>query len=502
MKTGFNALALAATLTLASAYAQAESVREEMKMQAASIPDTVQTAAGELKFFDGVPIGATNDLVYDYMDRARALGVYLDNVGAVSIYTVLLGMAQQGADAPNKIAIWEQLMDSRTPVITSNTSTMYAYGPTDLAKDGPTVIEIPPDMLGFLDDAWQRFVGNMGLTGPDRGKGGKYLVLPPGYTGEVPDGYFLLKPKTNKNFLFLRGSIKDGVKAAADNFKKGLKVYPLKDKDNPAPTELINMSGRSFSTIFPSTLDYFEILNKIVQEEPVDAVGPEVRGYMASIGIEKGKPFAPDVRMQRILTEAATLGNAAGRAITYDPRISGVYIYPDTKSNWTTAYAHKNTSFEADGVMNLDARVLFYYNAGGVTPAMATPHVGRGSDYALAFLDSNDKPFDGARTYRLHLPPNVPVNNFWAVTLYDTQTRTQLQTSQLFPTVGSQSRGIKKNADGSYDVYFAPEAPAGQKDNWLATLPGKSWFVILRMYGPLEPWFNKTWRPGEIELVK
>jgi hypothetical protein len=223
---------------------------------------------------------------------------------------------------------------------------------------------------------------------------------------------------------------------------------------------------------------------------------------MASIGIEKGKPFAPDVRMQRILTEAATLGNAAGRAITYDPRISGVYIYPDTKSNWTTAYAHKNTSFEADGVMNLDARVLFYYNAGGVTPAMATPHVGRGSDYALAFLDSNDKPFDGARTYRLHLPPNVPVNNFWAVTLYDTQTRTQLQTSQLFPTVGSQSRGIKKNADGSYDIYFAPEAPAGQKDNWLATLPGKSWFVILRMYGPLEPWFDKAWRPGEIELVK
>jgi hypothetical protein len=146
--------------------------------------------------------------------------------------------------------------------------------------------------------------------------------------------------------------------------------------------------------------------------------------------------------------------------------------------------------------------VLFYYNAGGVTPAMATPHVGEGSDYALAFLDVNDKPFDGERTYKLHLPPDVPVNNFWAVTLYDTQTRTQLQTSQLFPTVGSQSKGIKKNADGSYDVYFAPEAPAGQKDNWLATLPGKSWFVILRMYGPLEPWINKTWRPGEIELVK
>ncbi len=238
MKARVIALTLTGTLTVASAYAQTDSAREAAKTKAASIPDKVQTAAGELKFFDGVPIGNTNDLVYDYLDRSRALGVYLDNVGAVSIYSVLLGMAQQGADAPNKIAIWEQLMDSRTPVITSNTSTMYAYAPTDLANDGPTVIEIPPGMLGFLDDAWQRFVGNMGVTGPDKGKGGKYLVLPPGYEGEMPDGYFLLKPPTNRNFLFLRGSIKDGLKAAVDNFKSGLRIYPLKDAANPAPTRV------------------------------------------------------------------------------------------------------------------------------------------------------------------------------------------------------------------------------------------------------------------------
>lgn len=500
--TNLVTLALAGTLAIASANAQTGGSREAMKTKAASIPDTVDTAAGKLKFFDGVPIGNTNDLVYDYLYRARGLAVYLDNIGAVSIYSVLKGMAEQGADAPNKIAIWEQLMDSRTPVITSNTSTMYAYAPTDLAKDGPTVIEIPPGMLGFLNDAWQRFVGNMGVTGPDRGKGGKYLVLPPGYKGPVPTGYFLLKPKTNKNFLFLRGSIKNGLKAAVDNFRSGLKVYPLKNAGNPAPTQFVNMSGRSFSTIFPSTLKYFEILNNIVQAEPIDAIGPELRGRLAAIGIVKGKPFNPDARMKKLLTEAATLGNAAGRSITYDPRISGVYIYPDTKSNWVTAYANRNTSFEAQGAMNLDARVLFYYNAGGVTPAMATTRVGVGSDYALAFLDGNQKPFDGSKTYKLHLPPNVPVNNFWAVTLYDTQTRTQLQTSQLFPTVGSQTKGIKKNADGSYDVYFAPKPPNGKEGNWLQTVPGKSWFVILRMYGPLEPWIKKTWRPGEIELVK
>ena len=207
--------------------------------------------------------------------------------------------------------------------------------------------------------------------------------------------------------------------------------------------------------------------------------------------------------MKKLLTEAATLGAATARVITYHPRIAGVNIYPDDpKSIWSTAFANKNTSFEANGTMNLDARVLYYFNAGGVTPAMATTHAGAGSDYALAVLDGNKQPFDGSKTYKLHLPPNVPVNDFWAVTIYDTQTRSQLQTGQKFPTIGSQTEGMKKNADGSYDLYFAPTAPKGQEGNWLQTVQGKSWFVILRMYGPLEPWINKTWRPSEIEQVK
>ena len=490
-------------LVLAAAAGSATAQVSPAELSSISIPDRVETAIGKLEFFDGVPSDATIATVYDNLDRMRGMGVFLDNIGAVSMYSVRKGLDGAGAEGANRIALFEQLLDSQTLVVTANTSTLYAYTYTDLAQDGPTVIEVPPAMLGFLNDAWQRFVGNMGVTGPDMGKGGKYLVVPPGYTGEIPDGYFLLKPSTNRNFMFLRGSIKGGLTPAVNNITSNLKVYPLKDAAKPAATSFVNMSNKAFNTVFPSDFTYFEYLDRVIQEEPIEAISPEVRGAIAAIGIVKGKPFAPDERMKKLLTAAATLGNATARAITYEPRIDGVKIYPDDPNSvWSTAFANRNTSFEAEGTMGLDARVLYYFNAGGVTPAMATTHAGEGSDYALAVLDANKQPFDGAKTYRLHLPKDVPVNDFWAVTLYDTQTRSQLQTSQSFPTIGSQSSGMARNADGSYDVYFAPEGPQGKEGNWLQTVPGKSWFTILRMYGPLEPWINKSWRPGEIELLR
>jgi hypothetical protein len=498
------ALLLACTITFVTAHAQTApqtGIPPEV-LKSISTPDKLDTPIGKLTFSDGVPTGDTVKTLYDNLDRSRGVTVYLDNLGAVAIRAFLAGLAAQGADAPNKVAIFAQLMDSQAVVLTANTSTLYAFSRTDLAKDGPTVIEVPPGMLGFLDDDWERFVGDIGVTGPDRGKGGKYLVLPAGYDGAVPDGYFLLKPRTNKNFLFLRGSIDKGLEAGAANMTSGIKIYPLKDAAQPAPTTFTNLSGKSFNTLFANTLEYYEHLNQIIQDEPLDAIDPVQRGTIATIGIVKGKPFAPDDRMKKLLTEAATLGSATARAITFDPRIDGVYLYPGTDSVWSAFFANRNATFELDGTMQLDAAILYYFNAGGVTPSMAKTAVGVGSDYAGAYFDSKKQPFDGSKTYKLHLPPDVPVRNFWAVTIYDTQTRSMLQTGQRFPTVGSQTKGIEQNADGSFDIYFAPKAPAGKENNWLQTLPGKSWFVILRMYGPLEPWLDKTWRPSEIALVK
>jgi len=286
--------------------------------------------------------------------------------------------------------------------------------------------------------------------------------------------------------------------------KDHLKVYPLSEKDNPKPCEYISMSGKEFNTIHPNDYQYYVHLDHLIQEESDEMLDAETKGLFASIGIKKGKKFAPDARMKKILTDAVAIGNAAARANNWYPRgdLKMVYFYQDQPTEWVMAYPGKNVYYNYDGAFNTDARAFFHYTYTAVTPAMAKPREGKGSDYAIAFKDSKHEAFDGSKTYRIHLPKDVPVNDFWALTLYDPQTRSMLQTDQQFPTVGSQDKGFKQNADGSFDVYFGPQPPKGFEKNWLQTIPGKSWFVILRMYGPLKPWIEKTWRPSEIELVK
>jgi len=466
-------------------------------------PDKVNTPIGTLEFFDGVPIGDTAEMVYDYVDRARAVQVFINMIPAVSIYHLRQGMKDLGLTEAHQILIAEELGDSKPLVLTWNNTSLYTWGFLNLKKDGPTVIELPPGVLGALDDMYFRFIEDLGAAGPDRGKGGKYLVLPPGYEGEVPNGYFVAKSRTYGVWNFMRGYVEKGVKEAADRIKKNLRIYPLAKKDNPPQTEFFNMSGlEDYHTIPPNDFSFFESLNNLIQEEPIEFLDPETRGLIASIGIVKGQPFRPDGRMRRILTEAVAIGNAYARANTVFPRDPGHRMYKDTDSEWVMAFADKDTYFLKDGARRFDSRLWMHYNAVVVTPAMALTRPGAGSDYGIAGLDSNHQPLYGSKIYRLHVPPNVPVKDNWSVTIYDTQTRSMLQTDQPYAGLNSLGEVLKKNADGSVDIYFAPRAPEGQEENWIQTIPGKSWFIIFRMYGPLEPWLDKTWRPGEIELVQ
>ena len=477
-------------------------------LESIETPDHVETSIGTLKFLDGAPLPETAQKVYDYLDTMRGVDAYLKGMPGASLYALIEGAHSQGTAECHQVIIFDELMDSRSLFLTGNTSTLYVLPDLDLERDGPTVLEAPMGMLGAFNDAWFHYVEDIGPFGPDKGKGGKFLILPPGYEGEVPDGYFVVRPKSYRVWVFMRASTADGLPKAVKLVKDNLRIYPLAKADNPPKMEFINGSGKSFNTVHANTFKFYEELNAVIQKEPLDMLDPETRGLFASIGIEKGKPFAPDARMKKILTDAVAIGNATARSIVWYPRTDGTMkgseIYPGQNSAWLMGYLDKNVFFNGkDGkTMNSDARVMFFYPYTAVTPAMAVTIPGEGSDYGIAYVDSNKQPFDGSKIYKLNIPANPPVNNFWSVVLYDSQTRSQLQTSQSFPALDSLSGKFKKNADGSIDLYFAPKAPKGMETNWLETIPGKGWFIALRMYGPLEPWIDKTWRPGEVEPVE
>jgi hypothetical protein len=393
-------------------------------------------------------------------------------------------------------------MDSKSLFLTANTESVYAWSWLNL-NDGPMVIETPPNVLGVIDDFWFRNVIDFGNAGPDKGKGGKFLILPPGYKGEIPQGYIVAHSPTFNNLLFWRGFLVDGSpKTAADSIKKTFRVYPLGKDAGASRMTFVNGSGKEMNTIHANNFSFYEEISQVVQEEPSTAMDSETLGALASIGIEKGKPFAPDARMKNILTEAAAVGNATARAIVFSARDKEAYLYPNSAWNNYCTLPGESSLFERDGVRVLDSRTYMYYYATINTPAMILKMVGAGSQYVMAFKGADGQMLDGRKTYRLHLPPNIPVKTFWSLVVYDNQTRSMLQTDQQFPSMGSQRKGIVINPDTSVDVYFGPTAPAGHEANWVQTVPGKGWNVILRLYGPLEPFFDKTWRPSELELVK
>ena len=461
-------------------------------------PDSVETRLGTLKFFDGFPDEETVRKVYDNLDFQRGVEAFLTGLAPGNSCAIREGYRSFGPDNQT-LLMTESLMDARTIYLVANTETVYNMAWLD-TKDGPLVIEMPPDVLGFMSDFWSRYVTDVGRVGPDRGAGGKYLLLPPGYEGEVPDGYFVLRSRTYGNAFIFRGFMKDGsLRSAIDATRQYYRVYPLDRADAPPPMELIDVSGRYMNTVAPADATLYDLVATVVHEEPLEAVDPETRGLLASIGIRKDAPFAPDQRMRAILAEAAAVGNATARAIFFDTRDRRMHCYPD--AGWTLPYYADDVEFSPDGVLDLDARTYYFQGTCQISPAIWVKIVGAGSQYAVASHDAEGRHLDGGRSYTLHLPPDVPVKDFWSVLVYDPQTRSMLQTDQRFPSVSSQKEDLAVNADGSADVYFGPEPPVGHESNWIQTIPGKGWFVFFRLYGPLEPWFDKTWRPGEIELV-
>tara|TARA_B110000977_G_scaffold174952_1_gene229284 strand:+ start:75 stop:1589 length:1515 start_codon:yes stop_codon:yes gene_type:complete len=463
-------------------------------------PDKLSTELlGDLEFFDGMPKKETVKKAYDFLDTARGTEVFLNGMPATSIYALLEGFKEAGV-ASGDLGIFEELMDARSLFLTPNSTTVYSVAEVDV-KEGPVVVEIPPGILGPVDDAYFRWITDVGLTGPDKGKGGKYLFVHRDYKGDIPDGYFVARTSSYRNMMFFRAFVKDGdLKATADGVKAGFRMYPLSQAANPPKQHFVNLSGKQMNTIHANDFHFYEELNALIQYEPADSFPPELVGQFASIGIKKGQPFNPDARMKKILTEAVAIGNTTARALTFAPRKKSVFFYPDRQ--WNSPFAGLSSEFVDNGERVLDDRIFFHYLATGITPAMAAPKVGTGSAYGFTAQDSTGEYLDGGKTYSVKMPAPIPVNNFWSFMVYSGQHRSMLETDQKLAGLDSNNASVKPNADGSYTMWFGPKAPKGKDGNWIQTMPGKSYNVLLRLYGPLQPWFDKSWKPGDFELVK
>jgi hypothetical protein len=386
---------------------------------------------------------------------------------------------------------------------------------------------------------WFRWITDFGLPGADRGEGGKYLLVPPGYDGPLPEGGFIIrKSRTMRVLVVGRSFLVDNDPApAVALIKKSMKVYPympggagtsvgsyitgkaqsLGALPKPASPRFVEGSGLAINTIPPNDFGHYKMLNALVQMEPAEALDPELAGQFAAIGIVKGEEFAPDARMQKILEKAVAFGNAAARTLGMGAHPADHFRHYGESSAWWNMLFDGGYEFlnpppmiTKEGVKpfpnKLHARTSFFYTATGITPAMCMRLPGVGSQYLVANIDRNGKLFDGSKTYKLVLPKDIPAARFWSFTVYDNQTRSMLQTPQRFPRAGSQSYpspAAAPNADGSTTIYFSPKRPRDVGEgNWIQTDPKKGWFTILRLYSPLQSFFDKSWRPGEIELMK
>lgn len=474
-----------------------------------------------LPFTEGRPTKETAQTLRDELLFQRAMQIYLWAMPLINTLGMKNGSEKVFGSGYNVLPIWKKRIDAKTLVTTPNSDVIYAMSYVDLGKDGPLVFEAPPQLQGILLDFWQhpipvdggKFAGDVGLAGPDAGKGGKFLMLPPGYKGEVPEGYYVYRSGTNNVFIFLRGFYRDPKNLTpAVALLEQSKIYPLNGKETAKPMVFPDASGVPANMLPCRDGSVFNQLKGLVDSEGANLADPDWLGMLAAIGIVKGQPFNPDPHTRAMLDRAARTAYKISRVIGFQETVSGrsFRVYPNRR--WINPAADAtpgNPRGQLDldgrripgGYRDLDARIWFFTNYYSISPGMISQIPGKGAKYMIAFTDSEGRRLSGGSSYRLHLPPHVPAANFWSVTLYEAENGSGLANGQPFPSMGSHDQPVQ-NADGSTDLYLGPTAPKENAGNWIATVPGKGYFAVLRLYGPTEAALDKSWKPGDIEKVK
>jgi hypothetical protein len=480
MEKAMKRIALAASLLLLATVAQAEDYRFDL----------------------GYPTAETTQRARDDADMQRAIIAYRFWYPTVSVEGIFNGNREIGIKDGEAMGV--AATGPRQVGFTLNSDTPYGSATLDLSS-GPVVIELPSGaFIGLVNDHNQSWVQDLGLPGPDAGRGGKHLVLPPGYKGPIPNGYYVGRSNSYKNLLAVRALPVGGDAKKALAALHSIKVYPLASGSTPRPIAVIDTSEKKMdnsSLRWEDNIKFWEVLHKIVNEEPLVPAYLLMYGLLAELGIEKGKPFDPDPRMKEILERAAKAGRDQMLVSAFDSNRPDRLNWPDRKWEWV-GLVPNTAQFETPGGVDLEARDRWFAQAIVVSPAMFNRKAGAGSLYWLGARDNTGAFLDGGKAYKLSIPLPVPGKLFWSVTVYDTATRSQVQTDQDKAALRSlfELKDVKGTA--AVDLYFGPSAPAGQEGRWIKTTPGRGWFAYMRIYGPETAAFDKSWKPGDFEEVK
>ncbi|MGH6897135.1 MAG: DUF1254 domain-containing protein [Geminicoccaceae bacterium] len=441
--------------------------------------------------------GLRDELFYQ-----RAIHAYMTMLPALNVIGMRDGSEAAFGAGYNVLPIWKDRMDSRAWVPTPNADVVYSMSYLDLKETGPLVVAAPPNVIGMFTDFFQRTITDVGAIGPDRARGGLYLLLPPGYDGEVPKGYFTFESPTYNVFLFFRTIMKKGEDgpdpAPAVALAEQTRVYPLwaMEKD-VKPMEFPNGSGKRVNMMYPTDHTYWTKLKELVDYEPVSAIDPVLRGVLASIGIIKGQPFEPTEKQQELLQKAVETAPKmimAARQLGRPDERTRYYEDRQYENTWAGATA----GWLQDGYLDIDQRASYFQVAYASAPAMVMRTIGAGSKYPFTIRDADGDFLNGSNSYRLHLPPDPPAALFWAVTAYNVTDGTMPETPQLLPSINGFNE-VATNNDGSIDLWFGPEKPADvPESNWIQTVAGRNFLVALRLYGTGVEFFDQTWKPDDI----
>jgi hypothetical protein len=467
-----------------------------------------------IAFQNGYPTPESAAALKDELLYQRATQSYLWAMPLLNIWAMKEASEAKFGKGYNVLPIWKKRLNAKTVVTTPNSDVIYAMGYLDL-KDGPIVIEAPPGLQGILDDFFQRpicsefkigerrWCGDVGLPGPDKGKGGKYLLLPPDFKEKVQPGYFTYRSKTYGVFVFWRGFFKDPKELQEPvRVMEETRIYPLGQEADAKPMKFPDASGVPINMLMPRDAGAFDMLKRAIDSEYPDPADRDMRGMLANIGIVKGESFKPDAHTREILDKAARRASEMGRYAAYEAvsAMPGGLYYPDRRYVNGFPPIPGTPDFTTPTYTDVQLRSGFFSLAYSASPVMAVNVVDVGAKYPTAFRDADADYLVGDRAYKLHLPPKIPAKLFWSVTLYDAESASGLDNGQPFPSINTMDKPAA-NPDGSIDLYFGPASP-GEGKNYLATVPGRGFFVMIRLYGPGKTFFNKTWKPGDVEKLR